>query len=71
MLKRGDEVICYTDDIEGYRKFSIEKIDGQRCTLKGIDTETRLCRVLDNSINHKSFQYYKVNEKGDCGNVDK
>lgn len=61
MLKIGDRVICYVDDIEKWRAFQVMKIEhGQRYVLKGIDTETQLCRVLDNSIPDKTFSYQKV-----------
>ncbi len=58
MLNVGDRVICYVDDIEGYRKFQVMKVEpGQRYVLKGLDTETQLCRVLDNTLKHKIFSY--------------
>lgn len=68
MLRVGDQVICYVDDIEKYRQFQVIKVEpNQRYVLKGIDTDTQLCRVLDNSIGHKIFSYKKVQviSKGD------
>lgn len=63
MLNVGDKVICYVDDIECYRKFQVMKVEpGHRYVLKGLDTETQLCRVLDNSVNHKMFSYSLVKE---------
>lgn len=61
MLEVGDQVICYVDAIEGFRSFRIIKVEaGNRYVLKGIDTETQLCRVLDNNIPHSTFQYRKI-----------
>lgn len=59
MLSVGDKVVCYVDDIEGYRTFRILSIENGRYTLEGIDTNTQLCRILDNTINHLSFSYVK------------
>lgn len=61
MLKVGDQVICYVDAIEEWKTFKIMRIEpGQRYVLKGVDTETQLCRVLDNSIPDKAFIYQKI-----------
>lgn len=61
MLNVGDNVICYVDDIEGYRKFQVLKIEpGQRYVLKGVDTETQLCRMLDNNVPDRTFSYQKI-----------
>lgn len=61
MLKVGDKVMHFVDEIEGYRTFEIVKIqEYNRCTLKGIDTETNLIRVLDNDRPGKTFSYMKV-----------
>lgn len=61
MLKVGDQVICYVDDIEKYRQFRVVKVEAnQRYVLKGMNTETQLCRVLDNSVGYREFNYEKV-----------
>ena len=61
MLKVGDQVICYVDAIEKWRTFQIMKVEpGQRYVLKGVDTETHLCRMLDNKIPDPTFSYRKI-----------
>ncbi len=61
MLTVGDKVLHYVDDIEGYRMFEVMSVDcNNRCTLSGLDTNTQLSRVLDNSIPNKVFNYIKV-----------
>ena len=61
MLKVGDKVKHYVDDIEGYRVFEIVEIaKHNRCTLKGVNTKTNLSRILDNERVAKTFHYEKV-----------
>lgn len=61
MLKVGDKIIHYVDEIEAYRTFEVTQIgDGNRYTLKGLDTSTNLSRVLDNNIPHRIFNYFKI-----------
>ena len=64
MLKIGDQVICYLDEVEGHRQFEVIKVHpNQRYVLKGIDTDTQICRILDNTIGHSIFSYIKVSNK--------
>ena len=61
MLKVGDKVIHYLDDIEGYRVFEIIHIGEYNCCLlQGIDTNTTINRVLSNDKPSKVFNYYKL-----------
>lgn len=61
MLSVGDQVICYLDEVEGHRQFEVIKVQAnQRYVLKGIDTNTQICRILDNTIGHPIFSYKKV-----------
>ncbi|MCU7195962.1 hypothetical protein GMB64_15840 [Turicibacter sanguinis] len=64
MLKIGDQVICYLDEVEGHRQFEVIRIQpNQRYVLKGIDTEAQICRILDNTIDNPFFSYQKISTK--------
>ena len=64
MLKVGDQVICYLDEVEGHRQFEVIRIQpNQRYVLKGIDTEAQICRMLDNTIGDPIFSYRKISIK--------
>lgn len=63
MLRKGDKVVCYVDDIEKYKKFKVVSVDIYgRCYLKGIDTNCSLLRILSNKMNCKLANYTKLEE---------
>ena len=64
MLRVGDQVICYLDEVEGHRQFEVIRVHpNQRYVLKGIDTEAQVCRILNNTIGNPIFSYRKISTK--------
>lgn len=64
MLKIGDKLTTYLDDIEGYRLFEVTNIiEPQRYLLQGLNTATSLVRHFDNQVPDKRFQYNVVTDE--------
>lgn len=63
-LRKGDVVMHWLDDIEGYRTFEVLHVIYERqyprCLLQGIDTNATVWRILDNKLGGKSFGYTMI-----------